>query len=246
MSKTYFFIYNTIMKERLQKILSQAGIASRRNSELLIRQGKVKVNNKIAIIGDKASFQDSIIVNGKPIIKEEKVYYLMNKPKKVICSLKDPQGRRVITDLVDDNRHIFPVGRLDWDTTGTILLTNDGELSNRLTHPSYEVLRIYRARISRKLTNQELSFLNSDKVMLNNKISKQKITQVDNKTYVISLAVGTYHHVKRLFELVDSKVISLTRIEFAGLSHVGKLSKGSYRNLKPIEIKKLKLLVGLK
>jgi len=101
------------MLERLQKILSQAGIASRRNAEKLIEEGKVTVNNKIATIGDKASFQDDIRVNGVPIAKEEKVYYMINKPEKVICSLKDPQGRRVITDLINDNRHIFPVGRLD-------------------------------------------------------------------------------------------------------------------------------------
>lgn len=234
------------MKERLQKILSQAGIASRRNAEKLIKQEKVKINGKIASLGDKASFQDDIRVNGRPIKKEDKVYYLINKPEKVICSLKDPQGRTVITDLIDDDRHIFPVGRLDWDTSGTLLLTNDGELSNRLTHPSFEVIRIYRARVAKKLTNKELAFLNSDKVFIDNKISKQKVTQVDNKTYVLSLYVGTYHHVKKLFELVDNKVINLTRIEFGGISHVGELSKGQYRKLKPIEIKKLKLLVNLK
>jgi len=126
-----------------------------------------------------------------------------------------------------------------------LLLTNDGELSNRLTHPSFEVIRVYRARLQRKMTSQELSFLNGDKVDLDGRQSKQKVTQVDNKTYVIALAVGTYHHVKRLFELVDNDVISLTRIEFAGLTHVGELSKGQYRELKPIEVKKLKLLVGL-
>jgi len=101
------------MTERLQKILSQAGIASRRNAEKLIEQGKVTVNGIKATLGDKASFEDDIKVDGVPIAKEEKVYYLINKPEKVICSLKDPQGRRVITDLINDPRHIFPVGRLD-------------------------------------------------------------------------------------------------------------------------------------
>ena len=231
--------------DRIQKLMSQAGVASRRNSEDLILQGRVTVNGVTATLGDKATFKDIILVDDKPLFKDENVYYLVNKPEKVICSLKDPEGRTIITDLINDDRHIFPIGRLDYDTTGTILLTNDGELSNRLTHPSFEVVKVYRARLMRSLTQTELNYLNGDQIIIDGKTSKQQVTKVDNKTYVVALTVGTYHHVKNLFELVENKVINLTRIEFAGLSHVGEVSRGNYRELSSKEVNGLKELVGL-
>lgn len=234
------------MKERLQKILSQAGVASRRKAEELIEAGKVIVNGTKATLGDKASFDDEITVNGMPIMgKETKVYYLMNKPPKSICTVKDPKGRRTVIDLIDDNRKLFPVGRLDWDTSGTLLITNDGELSNKLIHPRHEIIRVYRAKLDRTLTDKELKFLNGNNVMLDDKQSKQKVVHDEAKAYVVTIALGSYHHVKRLFELVDSEVMRLTRIEFAGITHVGELSYGEYRELKPKEIKWLKNLAGL-
>ena len=229
--------------ERLQKILSQAGIASRRKAEELILAGKVIVNGEKSTLGDKADFSDEIWVNGRQIFgKEEHVYYLLNKPPKTISSVSDPQGRRTVTDLINDNRKLFPVGRLDWETTGTLLITNDGELSNKLIHPKYEVIRVYRARLSRVLENKEINFLNSQDVMLNNKKTIQEVTRVDKKTYVVALKQGSYHHIKKLFELVDNEVIKLTRIEFAGITHVGELSLGKYRELNSSEIKHLKEL----
>ena len=233
-------------KERLQKILSQAGVASRRKAEEMIKAKKVTVNGKIALLGDKASFDDQILVNGTLIkTQEEKVYYLLNKPEKTISSVFDPQKRKTVIDLIDDNRKIFPVGRLDWNTTGTLLITNDGAMANKLMHPKYKIKRVYRVKINQKLTNQELEFLNGNNVYLNHKKSKQEIMQVDQKAYVVSLWTGSYHHVKKLFELVDKKVIKLTRIEFAGLTHVKSLSKGKYRLLKVKEIKWLKTLTNL-
>ncbi len=231
--------------DRIQKLMSQAGVASRRNAEEMIIQGRVEVNGKIATLGDKATFKDTILVDGKALYKDENVYYMINKPEKVICTLKDPEGRTVITDLINDSRHIFPVGRLDYDTTGTLLLTNDGELSNRLTHPSYKVIKVYRARLQRKLTDKELDYLNGDQIIIDGKSSKQTVTKVDSKTYIIALSLGTYHHVKNLFELVDTSVLNLTRIEFAGLSHVGDLSKGTYRELTSKEVNFLKEMVGI-
>ena len=230
-------------KERLQKLLSQAGIASRRKSEELIKAGEVKVNGKVATLGDKATIKDEITVRGKQILKEELVYYLLNKPEKTISSLRDPEGRRLVVDLINDSRHIYPVGRLDYNTTGTLLLTNDGDLANKLAHPSNEIIRVYRARLDSPLTDKELRFLNSKNVKLDNKKTNQEVTQVDKKTYVVVLKMGSYHHVKKLFELVGRRVQGLTRIEFAGLSHVGKLSKGQYRELTPKEVKRLKGLV---
>lgn len=232
--------------ERIQKILSQAGIASRRKAEELISAGKVVVNGKVAKLGDKANFSDEIWVNGRQIVgEEEKVYYILNKPPKSISSVSDPEGRRTVIDLIDDNRKLFPVGRLDWDTTGTLLITNDGEMSNRLIHPKYEVIRVYRARVSEPLSEEDLEFLNGDQVFIKDQKSEQTVTKVDKKSYVVALKQGSYHHVKRLFELVENKVIKLTRIEFAGLTHVGNLSLGDYRKLTPKEIKWLKKLTSL-
>lgn len=233
-------------KERIQKLISISGIASRRAAEELIIAGKVKVNGKVATLGDKGDFNDDITVDGVPIKKQEKVYYLLNKPVGTICTLKDPMNRPLVTDLINDNNYIFPVGRLDFNTTGTLLITNDGELSQKLTHPSYEIKRVYRARLSEPLTRDQLKFLNSDTVMIDGKHSKQEVTQVDNRSYVVVLTSGMNHHVKKLFQLVSRSVVQLTRIEFAGLTHVGDLEKGQYRKLKPKEIRWLKELAEKK
>lgn len=233
-------------KQRLQKILSQAGIASRRKAEDLILKGKVIVNGKVATLGDKATFSDDIWVNNKQIaFAEDKVYYLLNKPPKTISTVHDPEGRTTVIDLINDNRKLFPVGRLDWETTGSLIITNDGEMSNRLIHPKFEIIRVYRARIDSSLSKDQLDFLNSQNVQIDGKPSKQTVTKVDTKSYVITLTQGSYHHVKKLFELVEHKVIKLTRIEFAGISHVGNLSVGQYRELTPKEIKWLKQLTDL-
>lgn len=228
--------------ERVQKLISQAGVASRRKAEELIIAKKVKINGKVAMLGDKASFNDEITVNGIALTKEENVYILLNKPPRIITSASDPQGRQTVIDLIDIDKKIFPIGRLDYETTGTLLLTNDGALAHKLMHPSFEIKRVYRARLNEPLEKESLEFLNSNRVVLDNSASKQTVTQDDTKTYIVTLAVGTNHHVKRLFELVDREVITLTRIEFAGLTHVGELSQGQWRFLKPKEIKWLHTL----
>lgn len=224
--------------ERLQKLIAQAGIASRRKAEEFISQGRVTVNGQVAKLGDKATFKDDIVVDGVPLSsqREEFVYYVLNKPERTITSAKDPQGRVTVLDIIDEPRRIYPVGRLDYDTTGVLLLTNDGELAHRLTHPSFEVLRVYRARITRPLTEEELSFLNSDKVIVNGKPSKQKVEKVDNKSYMVVLHVGTYHHVKELFKMVDTEVLQLKRVEYAGITSEG-LPVSGYRRLTVKEIR---------
>lgn len=233
-----------IEQERLQKILSQAGIASRRESEELIKKGRVVVNGKVAKLGDKASFKDEILVNGKPIQEEEKVYFLLNKPPKTVCTLKDNFNRTIVTDLIDTPYKIFPVGRLDYDTTGVLLLTNDGEMANKLIHPKYQIPRVYRARLNSPLTPKELKYLNTP-VQINGKESKQDVLVADNKSYFVILTVGTYHHVKELFKLVDRTVLNLKRIEFAGLTIEG-LPVGAYRRLKLKELKFIRTLLEKK
>ncbi len=231
---------------RIQKIISQAGVASRREAEELIKKQKVSINGIIASLGQKAKSSDKIVVNGKEIPQQQDhKYYIINKPKKTICTLKDNFNRTIITDLIDEETYIYPIGRLDYNTTGVLLLTNNGELANRLAHPSFEVVRRYRARLDFKLDKNELIYLNGDNVIVNGKVSKQIIELIESKTYLITLREGSYHHIKKIFELVEREVIDLKRIEFAGLT-VEKMMVGEYRKLKSTEVKSLKKLVGMR
>ncbi|UWV93306.1 pseudouridine synthase [Mycoplasmopsis cynos] len=234
-----------MQKQRIQKILSMGGVASRREAESLILQKRVKVNGVVARIGDKASFDDVILFDNKPITEENKVYYVINKPAKTICSLKDNFGRTLVTDLIDVPYKIFPVGRLDYDTTGVLILTNDGELVNKLMHPKYKIFRVYRARLNESLSKQELKTLNGT-LIINNTQSSQDVVPVGKdkpKTYFVILTVGTYHRVKELFKLVNKTVVNLKRVEFAGIT-VEKMPLGSYRKLTLKEVKDLKTLVN--
>ncbi|UWV80189.1 rRNA pseudouridine synthase [Mycoplasmopsis felis] len=235
-----------MQKERLQKILSQAGVCSRREAENLIKENKVKVNGMIAKLGDKASFQDEILVNNIPIKEEEKVYYVLNKPKKTISTLKDNFNRTSVVDLMDVPYKIFPVGRLDYDTTGVLIMTNDGELTNKLLHPKYQIPRVYRARLNEQLNKIELKKLNGI-VKVNGVKSVQNvlpINEVSPKSYFVILTQGTYHRIKELFKTVNKIVISLKRIEYAGIT-VDKMPLGTYRKLTIKEVKDLKNLVRI-
>ncbi|QNM93898.1 rRNA pseudouridine synthase [Mycoplasma sp. Pen4] len=227
-----------MQKERLQKILSQAGIASRREAENIIKQGRVKVNGKVATLGDKATFSDDILVDNIPIEEENKVYFVLNKPPKTVCTLKDNFNRTIVTDLIDTPYKIFPVGRLDYDTTGVLILTNDGDLANKLMHPSYQVVRVYRARLNEPLATRELAKLNKP-VMVNKKWSNQTVIPADTKSYFVVLTQGTYHHVKELFKAVNKEVINLKRVEYGGVT-VNNIPVGKYRPLTLKEIKTLR------
>ncbi|WLP85978.1 pseudouridine synthase [Mycoplasma seminis] len=228
-------------EERLQKLLSQAGVASRREAEKLITDGRVTINGQVATLGNKASFKDTILVDGKPLSgAEQKVYFVLNKPKKTVCTLKDNFNRTKVTDLIDTPYKIFPVGRLDYDTTGVLILTNDGELASKLLHPSYQVVRVYRARLNEPLNKRQLAKLNKP-VMINGKWSNQNVIQADIKSYFVVLHQGTYHHVKELFKTVEHEVINLKRVEYGGIT-VKNIPEGKYR---PLTIKEVKTLYSL-
>ncbi|MFV8469789.1 pseudouridine synthase [Mycoplasma sp. Sp48II] len=228
-------------EERIQKLLSQAGIASRREAESMILSGRVKLNGRIAQLGDKATFADTILVDNQPIQgQEEKVYFVLNKPPKTVCTLKDNFNRTIVTDLIDTSYRIFPVGRLDYDTTGVLILTNDGELASKLTHPSYGVIRVYRARLNEPLDKRQMAKLNKP-VMINGTWSKQDVIQADVKSYFVVLTQGTYHHVKELFKTVDRQVINLKRVEYGGIT-CKNIPVGMYR---PLTIKEVKTLYSL-
>lgn len=226
--------------ERIQKLISISGHCSRREGENLVEQGRVLINGEVATVGQKASFKDQIIVDGIPIFKPDLKYFLLNKPKGYVTSLKRQRDEKIISDLMFEEETLFPIGRLDKDTSGTIIMTNDGELTNKLCHPRYEVEKVYRVRINTPLSSKEMGFLNSKNVILEGKQSLQKVQQVDTKSYVVVLKQGINHHIKKLFALVEKNVVNLTRIEFAGLTHVGKVEKGQYRRLKKAEVLWLK------
>ena len=228
--------------ERLQKVISQAGIASRRKAEELIKDGKVKVNGEVITeLGTKVSESDKVEVNNKPIEKETKEYYLLNKPRGVITTTNDEHGRKTVTDLIETSARIYPVGRLDYDTTGAILLTNDGEFANILMHPSNKIDKVYLAKLEGIIKGEQINALKNG-IMLDDalvKASRVKLKKVnqENSTSMVEITIheGKNHQVKRMFESVGFHVEKLTR-ERIGIFDIKNLKSGQYRKLTPKEV----------
>lgn len=235
--------------ERLQKIIALSGYASRRKAEELIKAGKVMVNGKVVReLGTKANFSDDILVDGKKIEKEEKEYYIFNKPRGVITSTFDDKGRKVVTDYFETNKRLYPVGRLDYDTTGLLILTNDGELANLIMHPRNEIEKQYIAKLEGIIKGEEINKLKNGVVLDGTKCipKRVKLREFDKKTNTsiveIVICEGKNHEVKRLFESVSFNVLKLKR-ERIGFLTLGKLKSGEYRKLNPKEVKQLYGLV---
>ena len=237
------------MSERLQKVIAQAGIASRRKAEKLITDGQVKVNGKLVTeLGTKVDNEDDIEVNGVPIEKESLHTYLFYKPRGVISSAKDNKGRKTVTDFFEDIPYrLYPIGRLDYDTSGLLLMTNDGELANKLMHPRNEVPKVYVAKIKGILKPEEIYSLKHG-VKIDGKKSapaKVKVRKTDYKkqTQIVQLTIheGHYHQVKKMFQAVNHLVEKLSREKYALLT-LQSLTSGQYRELSHSEIKQLKNL----
>ena len=228
--------------ERLQKVIASSGVASRRKAEELIKDGKVKVNGKvITLLGTKVDSKDTIEVNNKIIEKELKEYYLLNKPRGVITSTSDDKGRKTVIDLIDTTARIYPVGRLDYDTSGVLLLTNDGDFANILTHPKNNIDKVYLAKLNGIIKDEKINKL-KDGVMLDNvlvKPSRVKLKKVDatKNTSMVEITIheGKNHEVKRLFESVGFLVDKLTR-ERIGIFNLEGLKSGEYRKLTTKEV----------
>ena len=236
--------------ERLQKVISDNGYTSRRKAEELIKEGKVLVNGEVATIGLKVNPSDEIIIDGNILAKDidSKVYYLLNKPRGVVTTASDEKGRKTVIDIIETDKRIYPVGRLDYDTTGALLLTNDGELTNKLTHPSNNIDKVYVAKIKGIITGIDINKLKNGVKIDNYKTSKcrVKLKSYDKKTQTslveLTIHEGHNHQVKKMFESVGYDVIKLTRVRFAFLD-VKSLKSGEYRSLLPHEVKKLYSLV---
>ncbi|MFV9510727.1 pseudouridine synthase [Tepidibacillus sp. LV47] len=238
--------------QRLQKVIAEAGISSRRKAEQLIINGQVMVNGKIVTtLGVKVDpDRDQIIVNGKKIKSHpKKVVVLLNKPKKVITSMKDPQGRKTVVDLIHISERIYPVGRLDYDTEGLLLLTNDGELANRLMHPRYELDKTYEAIVDGNPKEFELERLRKgiqleDGLTSPAKVEKITINKKNQAKIKITIHEGRNRQVRRMFQAIGYSVIHLKRVQYGFLTLKG-VSVGQYRFLNEEEICRLKQLVSL-
>lgn len=233
--------------ERLQKVIASSGYTSRRKAEELIIQGRVKVNGvTVSELGTKVNSSDIITIDNKTINKNvQKVYYLLYKPAGYICSLSDEKNRKIITDLIDTDIRVYPVGRLDYDTTGAIILTNDGELTNILAHPSHNVEKKYRVTIDGILTVDEIKQIKEgieiDGVKVIPTRFKVKLKNEKKNTEVVEFTIveGRNHIVKRVFASFNHPVIKLKRETYANLTLDG-LSVGGYRPLTIKEVKQLK------
>ena len=236
--------------ERLSKVIANSGYLSRRKVDELIKEGKVLVNGKVATLGLKVNNSDIITINGEIINQNNNnyVYYLLNKPRSIITSNHDEKGRKTVIDLIDTDKRIYPVGRLDYDTTGVLLLTNDGNLTNKLLHPKNNIEKIYLAKISGIITGSDINKLKNGVAIDNFKTSpaKVKLKSFNKKTntslVIITIHEGHNHQVKKMFESIGYKVEKLTRLSFAGLK-VNNLKSGEYRLLSIKEVQRLYSLV---
>lgn len=237
--------------ERIQKVIAAAGIASRRKAEEMILAGRVKVNDEVLKeLGYNVKKNDYIEVDGKPITKESKVYFVMNKPKKSMCTSDDEFDRVTVVSMVDCKERIYSVGRLDYDTSGVLILTNDGEFANMMIHPKYHLPKTYNLTINGILNKEQLLQL-SKGVVLDDGVktlpAKYKVTERDEEKNQMSLDLTIYEgrnrQIKRMMEAFGFNVTRLHRKQF-GFLKVDDMSQGSYRKLKPYEIKLLKQMAN--
>ena len=228
--------------ERLQKVIASSGVTSRRKAEELIKEGKVKVNGKIVtILGTKVNTNDEIFVNDKLISIEDKEYYLLNKPRGVVTTTSDDKNRKIVTDLINTTARIYPIGRLDYDTTGALLLTNDGDFANIVMHPKSRVDKVYLAKLEGIIKGEQINILKKgiklDNVIVKPSRVKLKKVNPEKNTCIVEITIheGKNHQVKRMFEAVGFHVEKLHR-ERVGIFDVKDLKSGEFRKLSPKEV----------
>ena len=231
---------------RINKYIAHAGVASRRNAEELIKNGHVTINGTVVDnLATQVKASDRVEIDGSPIYNEEKVYYLLNKPRGVISSVSDEKGRKTVVDLLPEVRErIYPVGRLDWDTSGLLILTNDGDFTDKMIHPRNEIDKVYLARVKGIATKENLRPLTRG-VMVDGRKTKPahyhivKVDKEKNRSVVeLTIHEGRNHHVKKMFEEVGLLVDKLSRIRFGTLDLAG-LRPGEFRKLSKKEISQL-------
>ena len=228
--------------ERLQKVMAQAGLCSRRTAEKWILEGRVKINGEVChTLGTKVSGNDRIDVDGKTIEKEQYAYYVFYKPKGTICSVNDDKGRKTVLDYMPKDTRLYPVGRLDYDTTGILLMTNDGEFTNMMTHPKYHLPKVYVISLQGILEKEDIKKLR--KGFGDYQPAKVYILETDMTRQRMRLELtifeGKNHQIKNMMSDLGCEVRKLHRKQF-GFIDLGQLHPGQYRKLKMFEVKQLK------
>ena len=224
---------------RLAKYLAHGGVASRRRAEELIAAGRVRVGGQV--ITDPARDVDAesgVEVDGRPVGAEEREVWILNKPAHVVSTAREPGRRRAVTELVPSRRRLYPVGRLDADSTGLILLTNDGELANRLMHPRYEVPRTYRVRLRRPPSDADLRALSEGVTLDDGPTAPARVRRISPRVIELTLREGRNRQVRRMAEAVGNDVVELQRVAFGGLK-LGDLAEGMARRLRATEVRRL-------
>jgi 23S rRNA pseudouridine2605 synthase len=224
---------------RLAKYLAHCGVASRRGAEKLIAHGVVTVGGERVTDPARDVEADSgVAVNGEPVLPEPHEVWALNKPLDVTSTAREPGRRRAVTDLVESERRLYPVGRLDADSTGLILLTNDGELANRLTHPRFEVPKTYRAKLRSRIGDREIGRLERGVTLDDGPTAPAKVRRLGPGEIEITIREGRNRQVRRMIEKVGNRVSELERVGFASLE-LGELPRGSARRLSRSEVKRL-------
>jgi 23S rRNA pseudouridine2605 synthase len=225
---------------RVQKIIANAGYCSRRKAEELIEKGKVAVNGSVITLGDKADpDKDTITVNGKKIMGEKKRYLMLYKPRDILTSLKDPSGKKTILSCLQGVRErVVPVGRLDYDAEGLLLLTNDGDFANYVMHPRYEKVKVYHAELDKKITKQDLQKLTGSIRLRDGLVRIDQLKQLGPNKVEIGVHEGRNKMVKRIFRKLGFMVTRLKRVQ-VGQVKIGTLKSGELRDLTESEIQVL-------
>lgn len=226
---------------RLNKYVSNAGVCSRRDADVLIADGLVKVNGKVVKeMGHKVSLEDKVEYNGKVLNPEKKVYVLLNKPKDFITTVSDEKGRKTVMELVKNaaDERLYPVGRLDRNTTGLLLMTNDGELTQQLSHPSYDIKKIYQVVLDKNVSFEDFQALQEEIVLEDGPITLDQASYVEKEgknTIGVEIHSGRNRIVRRVFEHFNYEVLRLDRVVYAGLTKKD-LPRGKWRHLTPEEV----------
>ena len=225
---------------RLAKFLAHGGIASRRKAEEIVAKGLVTVGGEV--VTDPArdvGAGDDVRVNGRPVAAEAREVWAVNKPAGVVSTAREPGSRPAVVELVETEARLYPVGRLDADTTGLLLLTNDGELADRLTHPRYEVPKTYRVRLGKSIADRDLDRLRRGVELDDGRTGPAEVRRLGEREIEIVLREGRNRQVRRMVEAVGNRVVALRRVRFGPLE-LGRLKEGGARRLSDAEIARLR------
>jgi 23S rRNA pseudouridine2605 synthase len=232
---------------RINKFIASCGIASRRKAEEMIQEGRVRINDSVVSdLSTKVSEIDIVKIDGKIISKvEEKYYYMLNKPIGYVSTAKDQFGRPSVVDFFDKKQRIYPVGRLDYDSRGLLLMTNDGDLTYALTHPKYHIEKIYEVKVSAALSNSEIEKFKSGIDIGGYITAKSRITFIDNTSYEVIIKEGKNRQIRKMFSALGKNVLDLKRVSIGKLKLMD-LKEGTYRKLTNEEVEYLKKICELK